>query len=185
MLRTFYVSCLGHVRKFKREAGTSLVEFAFAALFFLTLLFGIMAFGTALYAYHFVNNAAKSASRWAAVNGSTCGDDGSCNGTGGMSNGPATTTAVNTYVQGLVPQGITAGNVGTSACGVSGGSVCAGSTPTGCTTTPNAPGCTVQVTVSYAFIFPFPLIPAPKTATAPCTQPGICMSSTSDMVIAH
>jgi Flp pilus assembly protein TadG len=182
------------------ESGTGLVEFAFIFLVLITLLFGIMGFGHTLYAYHFVNNEAKEATRWASVNGFNCGIDGSCNGTGYMNNGPASATDVNTYVQNHTPAGIDPTKVITSACGVNGGAACAASTPEVCTTTvgtgasaigptPNYPGCTVQVTVSYPFQFAFApinsLIPAASQTTAPCTKPGICMSSTSDMIIAH
>jgi Flp pilus assembly protein TadG len=178
------------------ESGTGLVEFAFIFLLLITLMFGIMGFGHALYAYHFVNNEAKEATRWTSVNGSNCSLDSSCNGTGYMNNGPASATDVNTYVQNHVPAGIDPTKVITSACGVAGAAVCAASTPEVCSkavgalpATPNYPGCTVQVTVSYPFQFAFApinsIVPAASTTTAPCTKPGICMSSTSDMIIAH
>jgi len=178
------------------ENGTSLVEFALVFILLITIMFGVMGFGHALYVYHFVNNEGKEATRWAAVNGSTCGADGSCNGTGYMNNTPASATDVNTYVQNHIPPGIDPAKVTTSACGVKGGTACAASTPKVCTTavgtlpaTPNYPGCTVEVTVSYPFQFSFPLlnsvVPITSTTTAPCTAPGICMSSTSDMIVAH
>jgi Flp pilus assembly protein TadG len=161
------------------ERGATLVEFAFVLILLLTILFGIMGFAQALYAYHFVNNAAKSASRWVAVNGSTCNDDASCNGSGGMNNGPASAANIQSYVQARVPMGIDSTKVAVSAAGVT-----VATSPTICATTWDAPGCTVQVTVSYPYTFLFPLLPAPTT-TAPCTTPGICLSSTSEMVIAH
>jgi hypothetical protein len=49
----------------------------------------------------------------------------------------------------------------------------------------NYPGCTAQVQVAYPYNFIFPLIPTVGTTTAPCTQAGYCMSSTSDMIIVH
>lgn len=180
----------------RAEAGSALYEFAIILLLLMTLLFGVMGFGQALYAYHFVNNAAKEATRWAAVNGYTCNSDSSCDGAGYMNNGPATQANVNTYVQNHVPSGIVAANVTVTACGVSGGGACAASTPAICSTAvggigpiPNNPGCTVQVNVTYPFQFPFTLlntiIPAAGNTTAPCTKPGICLSSTSDLIIAH
>jgi Flp pilus assembly protein TadG len=177
-----------------------LVEFALIFIVLVTLLFGIMGFGHALYAYHFVNNMAKEATRWASVNGSSCSLDNSCNGAGYMNNGPASAADVNTYVQNHVPPGIDATKVVTSSCGVAGGNACANSTPQVCSTqigtgaaavgpTPNYPGCTVQVQVNYPFQFPFALldsvIPTATQTTAPCTKPGICLSSTSDLIIVH
>lgn len=169
----------------RHERGSTLVEFALMFILLMTLLLGSMSFAHALYAYHFVSHAAKTASRWAAVNGSTCNNDNSCNGTGGMSNGPATSTSIQNYVQTLVPPGIIAANVtATTSWPVQTNS------PTACTTSAqNYPGCTVEVTVSYPFQFDFPLIdamvPAATTTTAPCTAPGLCMQTTSQMVIVH
>jgi Flp pilus assembly protein TadG len=162
-----------------------MVELALVLILFVTILLGIMGFGHLLYAYHFVNNAAKEATRWASVNGATCNTDSTCS-------APASASDVNSFVQNHVPAGIVAANVVTSACGVSGGSACAASTPQVCTAavgsqpaTPDYPGCTVQVTVSYSFEFIFPLLPSSATIHAPCTKPGICLSSRSDMVIVH
>ncbi len=170
----------------RKEDGTGLVEFAFIVILLLSILFGIMGFGHALYAYHFVNNAAKEATRWAAVNGSSCSLDSSCNGSGYMNNGTASNANINTYVQKHIPMGITAANVTTTATWppqANSPTIC--SAPVGTQPkTPQYPGCTVQVTVSYPYLFVFPLLPA-ATTTAPCTKPGICMSSTSDMVIVH
>jgi len=173
-------------RRQKKERGAALVEYAFILILFLTLLFGIGAFGHALYVYHFVNYAAKQATRWASVNGSTCNSDTSCNGVGTMNNGPVTAANITTYVKNIAPTGINPAGITVTSCGVSGGTACAASTPEICTTaigtgvnalpaTPNYPGCTVQVQVQYTFTLIFPLI-----STAPIT-----LSSTSDMIIVH
>jgi len=170
-----------------KEKGATLLEYAFIVGLLLTILFGIMGFGQALYAYHFVNHVAKEAARWAAVNGSTCGLDSSCNGAGYMNNGPATAADINTYVQNHIPPGIVASSVNTAATWpvkTNSPTVCSaavGAQPA----TPNYPGCTIQVQVAYAFTFTFPLLPTSSTTTAPCTQPGFCLSSTSEMVIIH
>jgi len=55
----------------KNERGGTLVEFALAITILLTLIFGIMDFSQAMYAYHFVSNAAREASRYASLRGST------------------------------------------------------------------------------------------------------------------
>ena len=167
------------------QKGSTLFEFAITVILFLVMLFGIVDFGRALYTYHFLSSAARQATRWAAVNGATCGPggsttacpscDASCNGTAPMNNGPATETDVQNYVKGITPPGIDPTQLTITACGVAGGTKCAASTPADCVATPNDPGCTVQVTVSYNFPF---LVPLVQTGTIP-------MSSSSEMVIAH
>lgn len=184
------------LRDRRKETGGAIVEYAFGVTIFLSLVFGIGGFGHALYAYHFVNNEAKEGARWASVNGYTCGADSSCNGTAPMNNGPASSTDVNTYVINHIPPGIDSTKITTSACGVSDTSACADSTPDICTQGvaitgvtgspfPNYPSCTVKVQVAYALTFIFPLLPTNTTTTAPCQKPGFCISSTSEMVIAH
>lgn len=145
------------------ERGSTLVEFALVFILFMTVLLGIAGFGHALYTYHFVSNVAREATRWAAVNGSTCATDSSCT-------APATSSDIDAYVKSLAPPGITPANITTT---VTYPTVASG--PTICATTNNAPGCTVEVQVSYPFTFIFPLLP-----TNPLT-----MSSSSEMVIAH
>jgi len=175
-----------------KQRGTTLVEFAFVIITFMTFLFGIIGFGHALYTYHFLNNAAKDATRWAAVNGSNCGlpplGDNSCNGTAPMNNGPASATDLDTYVRSHVPTGIN-GAVGSNAASTPLAVNVAWTAPSGsppiCTTVANSPGCTVSVTVSYAFNFILPLLPTTTTVTAPCTAAGLCLSSRSRLVIAH
>jgi Flp pilus assembly protein TadG len=164
----------------KAEQGSALVEYALVLIIFMTMLFGIIDFGRALYAYHFVSNAARDATRWAAVNGNDCTIDSSCNGIGGMNSGPASSTDVQNYVKALaIPAGI---NTSSTGCG---GSACLTTTPTWnpagsngpatCSAFNNNPGCTVEVQVSYNFSFLFPLV----------YKNSITLSSTSEMVIAH
>jgi hypothetical protein len=140
------------------------------------MLFAISGFGHALFAYHFVNEAAKEATRYAAVRGSTCSNDLSCLASNSASGtaGPTTAADVLKYVQSIAPQSIDATKVTVVVCGVPGVN-CAASTPTTCTATPNFPGCTVEVQVKYTYNFILPLVH---------TNP-VNMSSTSDMVISH
>ncbi len=154
-----------------QNRGSAIIEFALVLLVFLTMLIGIMGFGQALYAYHFVSSAAKTAARWAAVNGSTCGNDASCNGTGGMNNGPASASDVANYVAAMAPPGITSDptRLTTTTTWPGGGTTCSGAT--------NSPGCPVEVQVSYSFNFLFPMIGASATA--------VTLSSTAQMVIVH
>jgi Flp pilus assembly protein TadG len=179
-------------RAWHRESGAALVEYAFVALFFLSLLFGISAFGHALYIYHALNNAAKEGTRWAAVNGYTCSDDNSCNGVNGMNTNPATRGQINAYVVAHFPPSVDSAKARVISDFVHpAGSppVCTGQvkTTTGATVGPieNYPGCTVQVTVSYAYNFNFPLVANTTQITPPCLQAGYCLSSTSELVIIH
>jgi len=150
----------------QEECGSALLEYAIVSMLFLATLFGISGFGHALYAYHFVSHAAKSAARYAGVRGSTCTNDGSCVDDGSCTT-YATTTCVPTYVQKLAPGGIDPNKLTTTVTWLA--------TTRTCQTASNAPGCTVQVTVSYDFNFILPLISG-KVLT---------LSDTSQMVIAH
>jgi len=176
------------------ERGTSLVEFALIFILLATIVLGIMSFAHALYAYHFIDHAAKSATRWAAVNGAQCVNDGSCTAPVTCTAGSCTycttgcaaasSSDIQNYVVSLAPPGVNAANItATTTWPVQ------TTSPTACSTTNNGIGCTVKVTISYPFQFDFPLIdamvPAATTTTAPCAAPGICMQTTSQMIIAH
>jgi Flp pilus assembly protein TadG len=170
----------------KREAGATLVEFAAVVSILLVVMLGVVDFSRALYTYHFLSNMARTATRWAAVNGYTCADDtsttdtgGSCNGTDGMNDGPASASDIVAYVNDHAPDGIN-----TSKLTVTATWPVLSDSPTICSTAvtgyaespyPNYPGCTVEVNLSYQFNFLYPFIP---TST-------ITLSSTSEMVISH
>jgi Flp pilus assembly protein TadG len=68
------------------EAGSALVEFALACVIILTVLFGIIDMGRALYAYDWVSDAARRGTRYAMVRGQE-----SCNGTPALPDCKATT----------------------------------------------------------------------------------------------
>ena len=157
----------------EREDGSNLIEYAITLTLYLLLLFGIVDFSRALYAYHFVAHAAREGARWAMVNGSTCHDDPdapSCP----YANG-ASLSDVTTHITNFVPPGIVSGQITVSACGVNGGGECAASSGGVCAGTVNAPGCVVAVTVQYPFTFIAPIVHVGS----------ITMSSTSQMIIAH
>jgi Flp pilus assembly protein TadG len=162
----------------KSEEASSLVEFAFIFLVMMTMILGIIDFCRTAYSYHFVSEAAREATRWAAVNGETCAGDGSCNGTAPMNNGPATQADIQTYVTNLTPPGIDSTKITTTANWCPKGANC----PTTCTTPgpANNPGCTVEVKVSYTFSFLFPLVYKAFSSTGTIT-----LSSTSEMIIVH
>jgi Flp pilus assembly protein TadG len=174
-----------------RERGASLVEYAFVVILFFSLVFGISGFGHALFVYHHLNNAAKEATRYAAVRGLTCSNDNSCLTTNSASGitGPTTVADVRAYVQSITPPSIDSTQLKIAVCGVA-GTTCSSpitGAPDVCNTaaTANTPGCTAQVQVAYAYQFIFPLVAASSTITSPCTNPGWCLNSTSEMIIVH
>jgi len=186
----------------KRDEG-NLVEYAIVVILFLTLMFGIAGFGHMFYAYQYVNHAAKSAARWAAVNGATCNSDaaystngkGSCTtpATSGCASGspspwggfclassttPVASGDISNYVEMITPSNINWNKVNVTStwnpAGASGPPGCGGSS----TTKPppgNEMGCIVQVQVQYTYNFIFPLI-----STSPMT-----LTSTAETVISH
>jgi len=176
------------LRPLKRASGATIVEFALVFIILITMLFGIAEFGHMLYAYHFVNHAAKEAARWAMVNGATCNNDapfssnglGSCTapvtcsagGCSTCSSGCATAKIadISNYVQMITPQGIDTTKVTVTPTWPGTSTFCIASAGKG-------PSCPVEVQVSYSYNFLFPLI---NVKTGPVT-----LSSTSEMVIAH
>lgn len=145
------------------EKGSVLVESAITTMLLFVMLFGIIDFGRALYTYHFVANAARQATRWASVNGSSCNSDPNC-----PNGGPASEQNIATYVAEMTPPGIDAKAIKVAADWPQGTVGCTG-------VNPNAPGCPVQVTVSYNFNF---LVPLGHKGLMP-------ISSSSEMVISH
>jgi|HubBroStandDraft_6_1064221.scaffolds.fasta_scaffold07518_8 Flp pilus assembly protein TadG len=165
------------------EEGAALLEYALIFILFMMLLFGIMGMGQMLYSYHFVSSVARDATRWAAVNGATCGTalggDSSCNGTAPMNSGPASESDIQTYVTNHTPLGIQSSQITTTPTWpvqAGGPTICsAGVTGLSAVAVKNYPGCTVEVEVSYNYTFTFPLI----------STKSLKLSSTSEMIIAH
>jgi Flp pilus assembly protein TadG len=169
------------IRQLKGECGSALVEYAIVFLLFMTMIMGTIDFGRALYTYHYLSNVTRDASRWAAVNGSACGGDNSCNGQGYMDTRPATQSDVQTFITNQTPPGIDKTKLTATVTWP----VSTVSPPT-CATTQNAPGCTVEVQLSYAFSFISPLVSRviPATACGKYTA-NLCLNSVSEMIIAH
>jgi len=149
------------------EKGSALVEFALSLLVILSVLFGIIDVGRALYAYDWVANAARKGTRFMIVRGVNCLHNpqllqGGC---------PADATDAANYVinangQGLDITGIDTSQVHvTSQCYVT---ATVGSLP------PCAPTTWVKVTVSYQFNFITPFL----SSFAPWT-----MRSSSQMIV--
>jgi Flp pilus assembly protein TadG len=170
--------------KLRRQKGAALVEYAFIAILFLSLLFGISGFGHALYVYHHLNEAAKEATRYAAVRGLNCSVDSSCVASNSASGtaGPTTQSDVQAYVLSITPPAIDTSQLTTTATwpGPDSPPICFHdiTVPSGVVVTKvpnNSPGCTVQVQIQYVYTFMFPLVQSTSTT----------MSSSSEMVILH
>jgi Flp pilus assembly protein TadG len=164
----------------RTERGAAAVEAALMlSLIILPLIFGIMDFSRAMYAYHFVAYAAREGSRWASVRGSTCAAPMTNCGAAAFSS-----TSIQTFVTGIAPPGMYA-----TSCGASPGSLCAtilapnGKQADGTTDCTNGgafvndfPGCVVTVQVTYRYHFSLPFISQLGTTL---------MSSTSEMTISQ
>lgn len=140
--------------------GSTIVEFAVMFTILLTLFFGIIDFGRAVYSYHFVANAAREGTRWASVRGSLCNTWAGCS--------SIAATDVDTYVRTLDRAGIyinpAAANTDPGYLGITttwNGKKVDGTDCTVGSTKPSPshdPGCVVQVVVHYNFGFTLPLL---------------------------
>jgi len=154
------------------DQGSTLVEMAISSSLFLAALFGIIQVCWAIYAYNFVNEAAREAARYAIVRGATY------TGTNCTSPGFATCVAqagatgdIAQYVQNLAYPGIDPSQITTTTTWPStvSPSTCPSTAPC------NGPGNLVQVIVSYPFSFHIPFVP----------NASFTMASTSQLVISQ
>jgi len=155
----------------REESGSGLVEYAVVFLLLMTLVLGMVDFSRAIYAYHFISNQARDASRYASVRGSTCSADSSCTAANSASGtaGPTSQSDLSTFVKN-VPNGIDPSKLTITASWP-----IQTNSPTICSTTAKAPGCTVEVDVSYVFNFTSPLV----------SNTSLTLSSKSLAVITH
>jgi TadE-like protein len=169
----------------RKERGISTLEFGLVmTLILFPLMFGIIDFSRAVYAYHWVSYAAREGTRWASVRGAACPTlnplPGGC---------PATAAQIQTFVQSIHPPGMAyvAGSCATPGCvsvdtttsfmwpGLGGdGTDCTNGGVLG----PNSPGCIVKVQVNYYFGFSLPFLEKVTGTT-------VNMQSTSQMVISQ
>lgn len=153
------------------QRGQTLIEFAVVSVMLFTCVFGIMDGSRALYAYHFTSYAAREATRYAVVRGSTYSST-PCATTSTLAC-DATAANIASFVQSIVPPGISAGSALTVAASWP------GTAPTGavgvCSIADgvNSPGCSVKVQVSYLFNYIAPFMPGS----------GLLMTSTAESVI--
>lgn len=136
------------------ESGQATLEFALTLSLLLTCIFGIMVCSMALYANHFVTDAAKEATRYAMVRGSSWGST-SCS-TYTSYSCAASRSNVSSFVNSIAPTGI-------NPSGITVNTTWPGTDPTGqaCDTTQgdNSPACVVNVQVQYTFNFLLPFVP--------------------------
>jgi Flp pilus assembly protein TadG len=140
------------------QRGSATFEYAIVIMMCLLIIFGIVDFGRALYAYHFISNAAREGTRYASVRGNTCNLPSAC---------PATPADITNFVK-SVPQGINPASVTVTSTWTNPNTLAI------CGAQQNYPGCGIQVEVDYRFRFLFPLMPA-----------SFQMTSISEMIIAR
>jgi Flp pilus assembly protein TadG len=158
--------------KFQRRngvKGSSIVEFAMSVIVVLILIFGIINFALALYAYQFVTYAARAGARYAIVRGSTCTRLDNCN---------ATADQIQAYIRSLNPPGIDPALITMNTTDSFVWPDTAPAAAAGCTKVGpifNSPGCPVQVQVQYTFPSVLPFL---KNGTIP-------LIATSEMQISQ
>jgi len=157
-------------RHLRDEEGANMVEMAVSCTFLFAMLLGICQLSLGLYAYQFCSDAARQATRYAMVRGST-----SCTNTPSLSNCNATTTNISTYVKGLGYKGIKSSSltVTTTWCAANTGTPATWGTCSAATS--NAPGNLVKIVVAYPLTLHIPFAP----------QLSLSLSSTSQMVISQ
>ena len=172
------------------EEGTALVEMALSSVLMLSVVFGIIQTSFAFYTYNFVSDAAREATRYAAVRGPD-----SCTISSGFPNcnllptsitstTDATQNPLLSYVENLGYPGLKASNLSLTATwyvvsqNASGSSswttACTGATDVNGNAC-NAVGNAVNVVVTYAFPLNIPFV----------GKQSVTVSSTSQMMIAE
>ena len=158
------------IRLFREDTGSETIEFAVSAVVLLTIIFGILDMSRALYADHFVSNAAREATRYAMVRGASWKNT-TCT-TSATFSCTATATDVTSYVKTITPLGFTANNLAVT-------TTWPGTTPSGadCSSSNvnNSPDCVVTVKVVYNFNFVLPFLP----------KGALQLASTSSMAISQ
>ena len=148
------------------EHGAELIEFAIAGTVLFSFIFGIMMIAELGYAYHFTSYAAREATRYALVRGSTWSGT-ACSSV--PKNCNATSADVLAFVKSIVTPGISPSSTSLSVTTTWPGTTPAG---TACSTTngANSPGCLVKVQVSYSFSYQPPTLPMQTLALKSTSQ---------------
>jgi len=164
------------LRLAREERGSELVEFAVSALALVAIVFGVIEFSLALYAYHFASSSAQLGARYAIVRGAhwttSCSTSAPPNFT--LSYGcQASNSDVQNYVKNLASGGLNPANASATTTWPGATPDCASGCSACATSTKNA-GCMVKVQVTYSFSLPvlrfFP-------------QSALSLTSTSEKVI--
>jgi Flp pilus assembly protein TadG len=142
-----------NIRIVKDEEGSELVDFALCVPLLFGIMFGVVYFSFALYANHFVANAAKEAARYAVVRGSTWHGT-SCATQSGL-DCTATSTDIASFVAAELPPGLSPSNLSVT-------TTWPGTTSWGGTCDSwngsNSPDCQVSVQVNYLLTLPLPFV---------------------------
>jgi len=158
-----------HFASIRDERGSSMVEYSIVFALLMTMLLGIADFGRALYAYHNVSSAAREATRYAAVRGTTCSTSCTAANSASGTAGHTSQADIQKFVDNATPLGV---NTKVTATITWSGTANDGSS---CTSANPAPGCTVQVATSYNFNFMFPFV----------SKSTLNMNSTSQTTVLH
>lgn len=134
------------LKRLTSETGSAYIEAAVGFAVLLCVMVAVLQLSLAFYTYHFVGEAAREASRFAMVRGSS-----SCTNSPNLSYCNATSDQVATWVRGLEYPGINPNNLTVSVTWPSTGSNCYPSASP-C----NNPGNLVNVNVAYSFPFDVP-----------------------------
>jgi Flp pilus assembly protein TadG len=174
------------VRAARREEGGTLVEMALVLSILFAMIFGIVEFSYALYAYNYVADAAREGARWAIVRGNTCYLNTPALDHCGTAISPGATNAdIQAHVVSLAYPGIDTTDYMTvsttwitasaPSADTNGNPISTTFTACGTTSACKAPGNQVQVNVTYSFHISVPF-------SNPMTLP---LQSTSTMVISQ
>jgi Flp pilus assembly protein TadG len=140
--------------KLQYQRGGALVEFAIAASALLIFFVGAIEAGFMYYSYHSTDYAARIGARWASVRGAKC-----TNTSGTDANGntlcPATSAAVSYFVLSQVPFLNSSATVTTQ---WSSPPSTWANAPSTCSSSNEAPGCIVQVTVKDPIDIQIPFV---------------------------
>ncbi len=157
----------------RRSDGDAIIEFGISCIILIPMLFGLIEFSLAFYTYNFVSDAAREATRYAIVRGST-----SCTNTPSLADAcpsPGVTSAgIQSYVRTLRYPGLTASNLTATSTWLK-ASTSAPTTWAVCATPCTQPGNEVTVVVKYNFPIAIPFWRAAN----------ISLGSSSSMVIAQ
>jgi len=154
------------MREICSEEGGNLVEFGISAAVFFALLIGAFEFSWAAYAYHYVSDAAREATRYAIVRGSDCS---------GMPDCGITDPQIQTWIRNLGYPGIDSSKLTSTTTWLAATPTDTGMTWVSCAGQCDAPGNAVQVVVTYTFPLSVPF----------WQNTSLTLSSSSQMVISQ